>query len=383
MNKWSEVRNELALYFNSLPSLSKYIHIRLMKRKLLIVNHSQFGYHIDYVQYVRFLKSDFDITFLCWDYKLNPVYESGMSVYYVSRKGNKLIRNIRFVKEAANLIKTSSYHCTFIHYFLGCSVITFLVNKKQFIHLDIRTGSVISNSFFRSFYNFILRIESCLFKSISIVSGGLRTYLRIRSNAYILPLGANAIYVPRHSKSKIGLLYVGTFSGRQIEDTVEGLGLFLYKNAEANISYTIIGEGSENELKLIVDKIKKYKLEKYVLVKGYIPHNELHQYYGESNVGVSYVPLTPYFNYQPPTKTFEYLMAGMPVIATGTYEHRQIVHDVNGIIIEDTPESFAEGISLLYEGITQYNEQMIRCSVEGSEWSTIVTSMKNSILNGN
>lgn len=353
-----------------------------MKRKLLVVNHSQYGYHIDYVQYVRFLKSDFDITFLCWDYKLNPVYEPGIFVYYVSRKGSKIIRNTRFIKEAVNLMRTSSYHCVFINYFLGCSAIPFLVSKKQFIHLDIRTGSVISNSVIRIVYNHILRIESCLFKSISIVSGGLRTYLRIRSNAYILPLGANAVYVPRHSKHKIGLLYVGTFSGRQIEDTVEGLGLFLYKNAEANISYTIIGEGSETELELIIEKIKKYNLEKYVLVKGYIPHNELHQYYGESNVGVSYVPLTPYFNYQPPTKTFEYLMAGMPVIATGTYEHRQIVNEVNGIIIEDTPASFAKGISLLYEGISHYNEQMIRCSVKGSEWSTIVTGMKKFILNG-
>ena len=351
-----------------------------MKRKLLMVNHSQFGYHTIYVHYARYLKTDFDITFLCWDYRLKLIEEPGITIQYVSRKGNKIARNVRFIKTISSLLSTSSYHCVFIKYFFGCFVIPFIFNKKQFIHLDIRTGSVIANSFGRKLSNFILRIESRFFNSISIISTGLRTYLKVRGDAYILPVGANSIPVVRYVKNKIELLYVGTFANRNIEDTVEGLGLFLHKNFDANISYTIIGDGSVSELESIKKNIRKYSLDKYVSLMGYVPHSELVSYYEKSSVGVSYVPITPYFNYQPSTKTFEYLMAGMPVIATSTYEHRQIINDVNGIIIDDTPESFANAITQLHEGFTGYKEQKIRSSVAEYEWTKIVTGMKNSIL---
>ncbi len=352
-----------------------------MKKKLLLINHSQFGYHTDYVQYARYLKADFDITFLCWNYQLKLIEEPGISVLYVSRRGNIIVRNIRFIKAIASLLKKSLYHCVFINYFIGCAIIPLLYSEKQLIHLDIRTGSVSANSLHRNIYNFVLRIESYFFKSISIVSKGLCTYLKIRGNPYTLPLGATSISVVRNVKYKIELLYVGTFANRKIEDTVEGLGLFLNKNANVDISYTIIGDGPGNELASINKKIKKYKLDKYVLIKGYIPHNDLIRYYEKSNVGVSYIPITPYYNYQPPTKTFEYLMSGMPVIATGTYEHKQIINDLNGIIIDDTPESFAHAITKLHEDITCYNEQKIKSSVAEYEWTKIVTGMKNSILN--
>ena len=208
----------------------------------------------------------------------------------------------------------------------------------------------------------------------------MRTYLKVRGDAYILPVGASSIPVVRYVKNKIELLYIGTFANRNIEDTIEGLGMFVRKNSSVNISYTIIGDGSVSELESIKKNIKKYSLEKYVSLMGYVPHSELVNYYEKSSVGVSYVPITPYFNFQPSTKTFEYLMAGMPVIATGTYEHRQIINDVNGIIIDDTPESFANAITQLHESITGYKEQKIRSSVAEYEWTKIVTGMKNSIL---
>jgi hypothetical protein len=40
-----------------------------MKKKLLIINKIQFGYHTDTFKYCQYLKDEFDITYICFDAK--------------------------------------------------------------------------------------------------------------------------------------------------------------------------------------------------------------------------------------------------------------------------------------------------------------------------
>jgi len=229
-------------------------------------------------------------------------------------------------------------------------------------------------------YNFILKNESSFFKSKSIISKGLRDRFNFQRNTFILPLGASPVYVNRKPTDKIFLLYIGTFADRRMEDTIEGLGLFIKQHPEADVHYTIIGNGWRNEVDQINEKIAELGLENLVELKGYIPFSELMHYYEKANVGVSYVPITPFYEYQPVTKTFEYLMSGLPVIATDTFENRQIINSQNGILIRDNPESFAMSLSQIYNERKIYDEQSVRNSVAAYEWEKIVTDMKNTIL---
>lgn len=102
-----------------------------MKKKLLFVNQWQYGYHIDYVQYCRYLKNDFDITYLCWDYETKKIGESGINLIYISRKGNVISRNIRIVRNVINYAKQNFFDLIFIHYFRGCSLISLFCKKEQ------------------------------------------------------------------------------------------------------------------------------------------------------------------------------------------------------------------------------------------------------------
>lgn len=351
-----------------------------MKKKLLIVNHIQFGYSAGYVQYSRYLKSDFDITYLCWDYFKEVFYEEGISVYYISRNGNLIARNFRFIATIIKFLRATKYHCVFISYFRGCSIIPLFFKKNQFIHLNIRTGSVSVNPINRKIYNTVLRIESCFFKSISIISKSLGSYLKINPNALIFPLGADPMDINSKVKHKVSMIYVGTFDNRKMEDTIEGLAIFLRKNPEADIIYTIIGDGWKNEIEVIEKKIKTNHLEKYVSLKGHILPNKLKPYFEMANVGVAYIPITPYYNCQPATKIYEYLMAGIPVIATGTVENKQIINSSNGVITEDTPEGFAVGIDHLYKNISNYDTKKIKESITSYEWQNIVKNMKDKII---
>lgn len=351
-----------------------------MKKKLLFVNQSQYGYHIDYVQYCNYLKEDFDITFLCWDYKKKKIEESRIKIIYVSRSGNIIKRNIRFIQYTLRIIKKYNFALVFIHFFRGASLIPLLNRNNQKIHLDIRTGSISQNKVNRFIYNTILQFESHFFKSISIISPGLRNKLCINKNAYILPLGANPISVKRQFKHKLHLLYVGTLSNRRIEDTVEGIKLFLIDQPKADIYYTIVGEGYKNEQEDLQNRIFQLGLQNHIELKGYVPHYELVMFYQVSNLGLSYIPITPYYEYQPATKTYEYLMAGMPVIATKTYENKQIINQSNGVLIKDTPISFAKGISKIYNNIDSFNSEDIKKSAADYEWSKIIQTMKRTIL---
>jgi glycosyltransferase involved in cell wall biosynthesis len=351
-----------------------------MRKTLLFVNQSQFGYHIDYLQYCKHLKEDFEITYLCWDYKRERIQESGINVIYVSRDNNILIRNIRFLKINLNVLKQKSYTKIFIHFFRGSFIIPLLSAQRKKIHLDIRTGSISTKKINRSIYNIELRFESIFFRSVSVISSGLRDMLGISKSAIILPLGATPLYVTRQFKKTLSLLYVGTLSNRHIEETVEGLKIFLKEHTNADISYTIVGDGWHNEKLELQNRINKLHLQKYITLTGYLPHSELRKFYQITNVGVSYIPITSYYEFQPATKTYEYLMAGMPVIATNTYENRQVVNEINGVLIQDSPESFAIGVADVFKRLNSFDENKIRKTVENYEWSKIVQTMKNTIL---
>lgn len=351
-----------------------------MKKSLLIVHQRQFGHHTGSLQYCQQLKNDFDITFLCWDYKREKNQEPGITVHYLSREGNIVIRNFRFINGIIEQIVKQKFDLIFIHYFRGCSLIPILSKTSQKFHLDIRTGSISPVKLNRLIYNSILWLESKFFKNISIISEGLRKHLMVKKNAYILPLGANPVNIKRKGFEGLNLLYVGTLSNRNLEITINGLYIFLTQNLNTKISYTIVGDGNNDERYILQQLVNKLELDKIVNLTGYVPYNDLIPFYESSNIGISFVPIKPYYEFQPVTKTFEYLMAGMPVIATGTFENKKIINDRNGYIIADNPESFAKALKLIYAEINNFDHQFIKESVTAYHWESIVAKLKEYII---
>lgn len=354
-----------------------------MKKEILFINQSQFGYHIDYLNYCKFLKDDFSISYICWDYQRKRIEEENVNIIYISRNGNILKRNTRFIFAILRHLNDKVYFFIFINYFRGASLISLFSKKKQNLHIDLRSGSVSANPYVRYLYNSIVRFECQFYNSSSIISEGLKNMLKFNKNACILPLGASPVNLIKNCNHRVHLLYIGTFTNRRIEDTIIGLNVFLEDNPKADIHYTIIGNGWYNEIENLKALVNELGLNKFIDLPGYISNVELSSFFEITNVGVSYVPITPYYEYQPPTKTFEYLMAGMPIIATNTYENRQVVNIENGVLITDTPKNFANGIKTIYQNIDQYSSQKIRKSVEQYDWEIIVRTIKEKIIKNN
>lgn len=351
------------------------------KKKLLIVSQAQFGYHIDTYEYAKGLKDLYDITFFCWDYGDPKVDVKGVKVIYSSREGNIISRNLRFRREYMQLVAQDFDHC-FIMYFVGASL-AHRVQRQDRLICDIRTGETSPSILKRWLMDATMSLELSTFRNKSIISKSLAEKFRVK-DYHLLPLGANSIPFKQKDFSDFHLVYVGEFDNRRMEDTVKGFGEFYqeYKD-QINCRYTIIGAGRGNEREIIEEVVAEYGLEDVVKLTGYIQHDQLGSYLQAGNIGVSYIPITKYFDCQPPTKTFEYLLSGMAVIATATKENKLVIHEDNGVLIEDTAEAVTKGLIELYQRRFTYDAQQIQKeSEERYSWNSIVRTNLHGYLSG-
>ena len=151
-------------------------------------------------------------------------------------------------------------------------------------------------------------MKSLFFKHIVTLSENLRIYLNFpKAKTDIVPLGSEKFSSINYDYSELKLIYIGTFNWRRIYETIDGFYKF-YKRyrKELDMSYTVIGYGNNYEVEKIKDRIINLGLEDIINFQGTVPYHKLSEYLSKSNVGVSYIPITPGYNLQPPTKTIEY-----------------------------------------------------------------------------
>ncbi|EKB51325.1 glycosyltransferase [Cecembia lonarensis] len=353
-------------------------------KKLLIATKEQFGYHVDSYKYAEYLKDDFQITYVCLYQKRKKIPMEGIKLIYVPRIGNKVNRYLNLLKTIHQEIKNNHYDVVFVVYFLGCFIFQ-LLHPRQVLNLDIRTASVGKNIRLNFIEDVILKFECLFFKNISIIGENLRRLLNIK-RAHILPLGGECFTEKPANMDILSLLYVGTLENRNLINFVKGFHHFFedlnMETKNQSLKLIIVGDSPHGELIEIKDYIKRYRLEKVIETPGFIPNNQLTGFFEQSNVGVSYIPLTKYYQNQPPTKTFEYLLSGLPVIATATIENQKIVNASNGVLIGDDSDSVRKGLHEILEKKYTYNPESIKKDLNQSLWKNIVLKNLKPYLEG-
>lgn len=332
----------------------------------------QFGYLTDYYYYCKYLRDEFGVTYIGFKADRPEIRLDGVTLKYIPLKGcliSRFIRlTVRFVREGRK-----NYDLLLLEYFPGCSLLRLLTAGTRCI-LDIRTGSVAKSKIKRKAADLFMKFESYFFRHITVISQGLGDKLRLpKRKTHILPLGAESIDTSPKKFDELHLLYVGTLNGRRIEDTIDGFEMF-YKEFSDKIqtSYTIIGDGRNDELQMLRNLVREKGLVDVVRLPGFIHRSKLRQYFERCEVGISYVPINEIYDCQPPTKTFEYVFAGMPVIATATSESRRVINRTNGILIRDNPKSFYEALKELCFRREEFHSEKIKRSCLGYSWESIV-----------
>ena len=347
-----------------------------MKKKLLMLDKHPFGTLTDSYKWCEYLRSDYDITLICLDDDVRLEME-GIKIVRVSKQGSYKVRGSRY-------ILTCLWHLLFFQgiifvvYFEHCDFLKrFFLWKKM--HVDVRTVSVWGDQATRDAFDSRMRTSCLKFDSISVISDGVRERLRF-PKAYLLPLGSDVISTAKKNYESLHLLYVGTFANRRIDDTIYGFYKFLMQHEGLNIHYDIIGDGYQGELAKCKEIVKELHLENRVTFHGRLEYQELAPFFDRSNIGVCYVPITPAFNIQPPTKTFEYVMSGLFCIATKTEENKKVISVDNGVLIDDNPQDFCRGLEYVYSNRHCFNELMIRDSLKEYLWETIINNYFKSII---
>jgi glycosyltransferase involved in cell wall biosynthesis len=342
-------------------------------QELLILNRTQFGYHLDTYYYCKFAVKKLQITYVGFDAGRPKLALDGAEVKYVSYEGRKVRRYLRLLRTFAKAVKRCR-GIIFIKYFPGCGALRCLWPYKKMI-VDIRSGSVSRNPLVRRWEDWMMRREVRFFRHISVISGSLADRLHLPSaRTHILPLGAERLATKARCFDELHLLYVGTLDGRRIEDTVVGFGRFAREYADSlKLSYTIVGDGHNGQLEGLRQTVRLKGLDGIVHLPGYVHMTRLRDAFEHCNVGISYVPINDIYDCQPVTKTFEYVFAGMPVIATATTENSKVVNRLNGVLIQDTPEGFYRGLQEVYARRGEFDSEKIRLSCPESSWGQIIS----------
>jgi len=346
---------------------------------ILIIRAGPFGFATDAYELSKYLTRRHSVTYLCFCDRETMYCSDGMVpeslvVKAIDREDCLLLRAWKWLTSCISTCR-ENYDLIYLYYFPLCSLVRLAFQNKLFI-LDIRSGSILPNHLKRNLLNLLIRVESMAFDHITGISESMCDYLHLPSSkTRICPLGANPVDIAAKKFSRVHLLYVGTFFNRNLDDTIKGFArYFMEKAGQMDLRYTLVGDSPGGDRQRICSLVQELGLVNVIDLPGYIRHDRLKSFYEGCNVGVSYVPITPYYDCQPPTKTFEYLFAGMPVIATATTENKRVIKDDNGVLIGDTPEDFYRGLCTLTSRLSTYDSRKIKDSVSEYSWHNIMTN---------
>jgi glycosyltransferase involved in cell wall biosynthesis len=265
------------------------------------------------------------------------------------------------VKHAIKDIRPDLVH---IFHFRWCFFIPLVSFFSPKFLLDVRTVHVANAAgqytATAPLKNLVTWFESQFFRYAFALSPAIR---KILTPAYkkipVVPLGANMqkfnppgkAEIKSATRSALGfsnneivLIYAGTLNpARKIDVLIHAFALANKKNEALRL--IIAGDDKDNtatpgQLKNLSNELG---LSSKILFTGFLAYEALVECCLASDIGLCYIPQTPFYDHQPPTKLFEYMAAGLVVIATGTSANREIVADgVNGYICNDGKNELAD-----------------------------------------
>lgn len=350
--------------------------------KLLIICKTPFGHLTDVVKWCEYAASSYDIKVVGMANKTSSSGSLPDNIQVVQSpfKGNVIVRGVLFLMLSVKSIFSHNGKIMVV-YFPGCQLLKLFFPFRRML-LDIRTLAVVGNRFQRWLYNFYMKLACLLYNKISVISQGVKDDLGlVCSKAYILPLGADIISSEKKDYSQLRLLYVGTLKKRRIEDTITGVAEFKKGHPDVDLHYDIVGDGFEGQVEKYRELTEKLGISKSVKLHGRKNHAELQSFFDASSVGVSYVPVTCYYNHQPPTKTYEYVLSGLYTIATATAANRLLINENNGYIIGDSSTDFTLALEHYFKINNEISEEKIRDSLSFALWHNVVDVYLLPIIN--
>nr|WP_314544153.1 glycosyltransferase family 4 protein [uncultured Massilia sp.] len=164
-------------------------------------------------------------------------------------------------------------------------------------------------------------------------------------------MGVHAGFVPEGERAGGGaavrLIYVGTIARERGRDVMlEGLALAARRGVPAHL--TLVGADDE-QVAYCVDYAARLGIAAQVTVTGRVPGTEIPRWLRAADAGVCLWEDRPWWRFNPPTKLFEYLVAGLPVLASDIRTHTAYLQDGrDGFIFDYSAAGFSAAVERLH-----------------------------------
>jgi glycosyltransferase involved in cell wall biosynthesis len=172
------------------------------------------------------------------------------------------------------------------------------------------------------------------------------------------------------------ILYVGSLDKlRSLSLIIDSFSKVLTHNFNAKL--LIVGDGTD---KSNLENLSiKLGIEKNVIFTGQVPYFEIPYFISIADICLSPIPPLEIYKVSSPTKLFEYMSIGKPIVSNKEIPEQMIVLNESGcgLLVEFNSDSFAEGIIKLLRDPKKSKEM----GKKGYEWVLKNRSYKNMSLN--
>lgn len=138
-------------------------------------------------------------------------------------------------------------------------------------------------------------------------------------------------------------VYTGTVSNERGRDVMLE-GLALARRAGANVRLVIVG-AAPDQLEHCRARGAELGVAEALEVVGRVPGSEIPGFLARADLGICIWADKIWWRFNPPTKLFEYLVAGLPVLASRIRTHTAYIRDdFNGLVFDYDAPAFADAL---------------------------------------
>ncbi len=177
------------------------------------------------------------------------------------------------------------------------------------------------------------------------------------------------------------LIYVGTISGPRGRDVmIEGLAQAVSMGCK-HVRLTLVGANQE-QMTFCQNKVNALGVANYITILPRVNGDKIPELLKSGDVGICLWEDRPWWRFNPPTKLFEYLVAGLPVLASNIRTHtRYIKNWENGLIFDYDAHAFAHAIKQLLDHQDKIRVMRARALDAGTQhlWSKLEPVFLNEV----
>lgn len=327
--------------------------------------HSTFDTRIFHKEAKSLVKAGYDVTLIAQYDHDNEEIVDGIRIIPLSKPKNRIERMTKTVWTAyrkAYKINAEIYHLHDPELILIGLLLKFHGRKVIYDMHENLPKQIRNKHWIQPWCRDIISVFVCWFERFMLVSIPVifaetsyrKDYLWVKKCLTILnmPLINDQLLSTKVDSSVTHNFSIGYIGGVVIERgslvTIEALKILKEKNIEPR--YECVGPVNKVHKEQLLKLCREYNLNN-VVFHGYLPADKGWQIIGRCNVGMAVLHPIPNYLESYPTKIFEYMAMGLPVITSNFPLYREIIEGAGcGICVDPfRPDEIARAIQSIIE----------------------------------